>query len=197
MPKTFSDSEREYIKKRLLEEVSDCLAQYGIRKTTVDDIVRRVGIPKGTFYLFYESKEALVFDAVLKLNTDIQTQLIDSVTNLKESPSVDTLTDMIFDLYKSLGDSFLLKLLSNGELNYYMQKAPPEFMEMNIADDDFMVDKLMALFPEMNRERNALYSAALRGAFLTLMHQKEIGYKNFDELLRMMIRGIVIQMFGG
>ena len=30
MPKTFSDSERKYIKKRLIEEATYCLSQYGV-----------------------------------------------------------------------------------------------------------------------------------------------------------------------
>ncbi|MFH1513530.1 MAG: helix-turn-helix domain-containing protein, partial [Bacillota bacterium] len=60
MPKSFSDAERAYIKERLLREAEACLAAYGVRKTTVDELVRRAGIPKGTFYLFYASKEALI-----------------------------------------------------------------------------------------------------------------------------------------
>jgi AcrR family transcriptional regulator len=39
--------EREYIKKRLMEEAQDCLRLYGIRKTTVDELVKRANIPKG------------------------------------------------------------------------------------------------------------------------------------------------------
>ena len=34
----------------------------GVKKTTVDELVKRTGIPKGTFYLFYPSKEMLLFD---------------------------------------------------------------------------------------------------------------------------------------
>ena len=52
MPKSYSDQEREYIKKRLKDEATKCLIQYGVRRTTVDEIVKRVNIPKGTFYLF-------------------------------------------------------------------------------------------------------------------------------------------------
>ena len=56
MPKSYSDQERAYIRKRLKEEAAVCMGQYGIRRTTVDEIVRLVNIPKGTFYLFYSSK---------------------------------------------------------------------------------------------------------------------------------------------
>lgn len=50
MPKSYSDQERAYIYRRLKEEAGKCLAQYGIRRTTVDEIVKRANIPKGTFY---------------------------------------------------------------------------------------------------------------------------------------------------
>lgn len=56
MPKSYSEQEWEYIRKRLKEEAAKCLARYGARRTTVDEIVKRVNIPKGTFYLFYKSK---------------------------------------------------------------------------------------------------------------------------------------------
>ena len=66
MPKAYSDQEKEYIRKRLKEEAAKCLAQYGIKRTTVDEIVQRVKIPKGTFYLFYQSKEMLLFEVILE-----------------------------------------------------------------------------------------------------------------------------------
>lgn len=72
MPKTFSDSERAYIRRRLMEEAKECLGLYGIRKTTVDELVKRVKIPKGTFYLFYESKELLFFDVFCTLHDEMQ-----------------------------------------------------------------------------------------------------------------------------
>lgn len=64
LPKCYSDQEREYIKKRLKEEAAACMGQFGIRRTTVDELVKRVNIPKGTFYLFYKSKELLLFDVI-------------------------------------------------------------------------------------------------------------------------------------
>ena len=56
MPRAYSDQERAYIRKRLHEEAVLCIKQYGMRKTSVDELVQRVNIPKGTFYLFYPSK---------------------------------------------------------------------------------------------------------------------------------------------
>ncbi|MEX1308039.1 MAG: TetR/AcrR family transcriptional regulator [Eubacteriales bacterium] len=197
MPKTFSDSEREYIKKRLIEETSDCLSLYGIRKTTVDEIVKRVGIPKGTFYLFYESKESLIFDVILSFNAEVQGKLVAQVEKMSEKPDAEALTDIIFGLYQSVKKSFLMKIMVNGELDFFMRKAPPEYNAQHAAEDDFMLGQLIELFPTMDAEKSSIYSGALRGAFLVPMYEKELNLENFDETLRLMIRGIVIQMFGG
>ena len=45
MPKTYSEQEKAYIRERLLAEAKKSLAQYGIRKTTVDELVKRL-IPR-------------------------------------------------------------------------------------------------------------------------------------------------------
>ncbi|MBN1777949.1 MAG: TetR/AcrR family transcriptional regulator [Clostridiales bacterium] len=196
MPRSFSESEKTYIRELLMQEAETCLALYGIRKTTVDELVRRVKIPKGTFYLFYESKEALIFDVILKYNTEIQDKLIGQISGMRKKPDAEKLTDIVFCLYKSLDGSFLLKLVENGELELLMRKAPPGFVQANTLDDEMMVDKLMALFPGTDKAKSALFSAALRGAFLLLLHKKEIAYDRFDDMLRVIVRGVIIQMFG-
>jgi ABC-type multidrug transport system fused ATPase/permease subunit len=197
MPKTFSDSERAYIKARLMEEAKKCLALYGIRKTTVDELVNRVNIPKGTFYLFYESKEHLIFDVILQFNDETQQRMIAEVSTLKDDLDQEKLTDVIFGLYQTLGDSFLPKLIGNGELDFYMRKLPAELSQTHAEHDDRMVERLVALLPERNMADAKVFSAAMRGIFLSLLHKQDIGADVFDDALRVMIRGIVIQMFEG
>ena len=84
MPKSYSEQEKEYIKKRLKEEAAKCLAQYGVRHTTVDEIVQRVNIPKGTFYLFYKSKELLLFEVILEEHEMIEQKMYQAVNEMKQ-----------------------------------------------------------------------------------------------------------------
>lgn len=63
---THDQKEANYIKKRLKEEAGICLAQFGIKGTTGDELVRRVKIPKVTIYLFNKSKELLVFEVLME-----------------------------------------------------------------------------------------------------------------------------------
>ncbi len=194
MPKTFSESERLYIKERLMQEAEKCLAQYGIRKTTVDELVKRVNIPKGTFYLFYESKERLLFDVILRFNDEIQQKLLNDISALPGIPNADMLTDIIFRLYKKLDDSFLPRLMQDGELEFFMRTLPPELSQLHTEHDDSKVRQLLSMLPGMREERAEVYSAALRSVFLTLLYKNEIGAAIFDETLRIMIHGVVLQM---
>jgi len=40
-----------------------------------------------------------------------------------------------------------------------------------------------------------VYSAVMRGIFLSMLHKHEIGEEVFEDALRLMIRGVVMQMF--
>ena len=61
MPKVYSDEEKKAIIERLKREANILMQEKGVKKTTVDELVKRAGIPKGTFYLFYPSKEMLLW----------------------------------------------------------------------------------------------------------------------------------------
>jgi AcrR family transcriptional regulator len=197
MPKSFSESERAWLKERLIDEAQACLALFGIRRTTVDELCRRVNIPKGTFYLFYASKELLFFDVFCALHDAFQHKLLADIAVLDQGVDADTLTDIIYSLYQSLDGSYLLTLATSGELELLFRKLPPALSKQHAEQDDFRVDELVSRVPGMKKENVRIYSAALRGIFITLLHKKEVGEDVFDEALRIMIRGVVSQMFAG
>ncbi|MCZ0702919.1 AcrR family transcriptional regulator [Natronobacillus azotifigens] len=48
----------------ILQAAEQLFAEKSVSKVTIKDIVQRTGIAKGTFYLYFESKEALVWEFV-------------------------------------------------------------------------------------------------------------------------------------
>ena len=60
-----TDYETEQLRKALLKETRHCAVTLGMKKTSVEQLTKSVGIAKGSFYKFYESKEMLFF-AVLE-----------------------------------------------------------------------------------------------------------------------------------
>ncbi|MBJ8325556.1 TetR/AcrR family transcriptional regulator [Streptococcus pacificus] len=66
------DSSKDYFVKRhdILREAQVLFAQNGYEKTSVNAILNRVGIAKGTFYYYFNSKEE-VLDAIIEEITDM------------------------------------------------------------------------------------------------------------------------------
>ncbi len=195
MPKSFTEHERAYIKQRLVQEAETCLRLYGLKKTTVDELVRRVKIPKGTFYLFYESKELLFFDVVMRLQETMTRELLREIEAIPEPVDPDRVTGVMFRLYKSIQDSCLFSLITNGELELLMRKLPPEAVETNARIDDMNVEMLLPPAHGLSPERIKAYSGALRAVFLSMLHRREIGDDVFDDALELMLRGVITRMF--
>ena len=78
MARSFSEREKENIKKSLQDACKRSWTQYGYKKTSVDELCKQIGISKGAFYLFFESKEAL-FCEVLCL---VQKQIYDAASQI-------------------------------------------------------------------------------------------------------------------
>ena len=195
MPKTFSDSERTIIRQRLMDAAGECLIRFGVRKTTVDELVRRANIPKGTFYLFYESKELLFFEVFQKRYDEVQKKMTSESAGMTQTPNPLELTELIFSLYKMAEDSFLLRFITEGDLDMMLRKLPPEVASEYAGRDFFSLEHLISSIPCLNPYFSKVSGAALKGVFLSMLHKKEIGEDVFDDALKVMIYGVAILMF--
>lgn len=195
LPKAYSDQEKEYIRKRLKEEAAKCLAQYGIKRTTVDEIVQRVKIPKGTFYLFYQSKEMLLFEVILEQHDLIEKKLWKEISSIDpQDLNAEKLTDIIVEFYQMAGEMPILKLLNSGEVELLARKLPPEVLEEHLGHDNAMVDRLFASFPIKNNVDTRALSAAFRAIYFSTLHKEEIGEEYYEEGLRLMVLGLINQL---
>jgi AcrR family transcriptional regulator len=195
MPKSFSENERMIIKKRLIDEAEACLSQFGIRKTTVDELVRRANIPKGTFYLFYESKELLFLDVYNRFHDEMHKRYLAEIDKMDDGITPRQMSEFIFKIYKETKASFLLRFIASGELELLIRKLPPELVQANAEIDNLSVEKLLSLVPNIKAEKIKVLSAALRAIFMAMLYEEEIGAEVFDDALMILIRGVVNQMF--
>ena len=195
MPKCYSDQEREYIKKRLKEEAVACMGQFGIRRTTVDELVKRVNIPKGTFYLFYKSKELLLFDVIQEQHERVNQKLYQAISEVADqSLSAEKLTDMIYEFYKMTEEMPIFRLMDSEEIELLVRKLPREVVEAHLQDDTDTIQKMFALLPVKKEADVKMMSAAFHAIYYATLHKKEIGEEEYDQALRMLIYGIVIQI---
>ena len=78
MPKPFSTAQKETIREKLMEVGRTCFLRYGLKKTTIDDLVKPAGIAKASFYLFFDSKEALYMAIFLQEIPEMMERMMDA-----------------------------------------------------------------------------------------------------------------------
>ena len=194
MPKSYSEQERAYIRERLKEEAADCLATYGVRRTTVDEIVRRVNIPKGTFYLFYQSKELLLFEVIQEQQQSINRRLFQVISGLSGTKvSAEELTDAIYAFYKMAEEMPILKLIGTGEVELLARSLPREVVQAHLQDDTDTIGEMLAMLPVKKDVDINVVSAAFHAVYYATLHKAEIG-EAYDQALRTLIYGIVAQL---
>lgn len=193
MPKRYSDQERAYIKKRLKEEAAACMGQFGIRRTTVDEIVKRVNIPKGTFYLFYPSKELLLFEVIQEQHALVNQKLYQELSGLVETDlSAEKITDVIFEFYKLTEEMPVFRLMDSGEIELLVRKLPQEVVEAHLQEDT--IPELFSLLPVKKDVDIPVLSTALHAIYYATLHKKEIGEAQYEQALRLLIHGVVTQI---
>src|SRR5258708_14469796 len=85
MPKAFSEQEKETLRAQFRAKGKRLFEKQGLKKTSVDELTEAVGISKGAFYLFYESKEELFLEILEELEIDFRSHIF----NLSIGPQED------------------------------------------------------------------------------------------------------------
>ena len=205
MPKLYSEEEKRQIIEKLKKEANILMLERGVKKTTVDELVKRAGIPKGTFYLFYPSKEMLLYDVSQDFHEQVDCYITNGVRkiirdknlSMKEpdfSDCVEEFTDVILGAMEITYQSCLKVLLNPGSMSLILSKIPDEVLEKHRKEDSGIGG---GLFKGL-AVKNGMSAEAVVGAFMMIifggMYKREIGETNWKESMRIVIRGIVFQL---
>jgi len=124
----FTESEKEQIRQCLLTKGKELFIQYGLSKTSIDDLVQACGIGKGSFYKFYSSKEEL-FYVILNNQEEVSNRLIGE--HLQGNLPPKELISSFFHLAFQLADEnpLLQQWFQEGEAERITRKLPRHLIE--------------------------------------------------------------------
>jgi AcrR family transcriptional regulator len=143
MPKAFSEQEKQIISQRLLEQGYKQFSAYGIKKTNIEEIAKAVGISKGAFYGFYESKEELFMDVIEETEIRVRKELM-AVIELP-GPSPRARLYQIFTKAISLFSSLpILKIFSSGDFELLFQRIPGKKLQDHLSSDLVFFEELIS-----------------------------------------------------
>ena len=193
MATAFSDNEKERIKIKLNIAAQECLGKFGVRKTTVDQLVQMAGISKGAFYIFYPSKEILFFTVFEEYQRDLMEEAF-SKFNETEYISAQEFSELIYEIYQKVRRSFIMNIVQNQEFDYLMRKIPEEYILNHHSFDDMLAKNLLSHLKVKKVIDAGVVTASLRAIFMSMLHVKEIGEKDFDKVLKLLITGLSQQL---
>ena len=193
MATAFTDKEKEVIRKKLHKAAKECLQRYGVRKTTVDQMVEMVDISKGSFYNFYSSKEMLFFRVLEEYQIDIMNRLEEHLEQ-KNQINANQFVQLLYDFYQDFRYSFVFTIFKNHEMELLIRKLPKEVIITHHLLDDRMAEKIVSRINIRESVSVEIVSALFRTIAMSILHIEEIGEKQFDTVLKLLIQGIVGQI---
>ena len=190
MATAFTDEEKKVIKKKLHTVAKECLQRYGVKKTTVDQIVVMANISKGSFYNFYSSKEILFFAVLEEYQIDIMNRLTEQ---LEQENLINTnqFVQLLYDFYQDFRYSFMYTIFKNNEMELLIRKLPKEVITTHHLLDNGMIEKIVSRINIQENITVEIVSALFRTIAMCILHIDEIGGKQFDTVLKLLIQGIV------
>ena len=76
-------------RERIVATAQALFARFGLRKTTMEEIVRRANVAKGTFYKYFSNKEVLFLEVVERESETLTALLREAVCQALTPPRED------------------------------------------------------------------------------------------------------------
>ncbi len=203
MPRAFSESERERIEQRLLDAGRELFERQGLRKTNVAELARAAGIGKGSFYLFFPTKEDLFLALTDRFEREAKQALVDRLEVLiAEGVRGPELLRSYFVLQFELLEThpFLRILADPEQAEALMHKVSPERVAAEVERDASYFAELIA-----DWQRRGLVdpsvdpraaSALSRAVFALIQGRGLIGEQDWPGMLELLIDALARRLAG-
>lgn len=137
MPPIFTFEKREEIKTQLLEIGIALIKEKGIKKMTIDEVVEKAGIGKGTFYHFFTSKESYVFGVIQFSKENLYRYLNDVVAENGGIRRKDL--EEFLHKFSFSGSLNIISFMTQDDEEWLMKKLPRE-MALNPQKEDGIIN---------------------------------------------------------
>ena len=189
----FSEEENTKIRRSLLAEARSRALTAGMRKTSVEELTAAVGISKGSFYKYFDSKELLFFEVLEELHSELYAVAKEALIANSSLAASERATEALLAVCRRLSQTGAMRFIeSDAEL--ILRRIPEAVKAGHYHDDEAHVCELLREGGFAPKGGAELAAATVRGLILTVSHRDEIGEK-YPEVLRILIRGAMNELF--
>ncbi|MFP8952515.1 TetR/AcrR family transcriptional regulator [Natrialbaceae archaeon A-arb3/5] len=195
--KGFSDDDRERIRDELVAEGQSLFSQFGLERTRIKDITDAVGIGTSTFYQFFDSKEELYGEVLLREHQQFRAEIDDAVENadsVREQIRA-TLQTMFVEVDSS---PLIYRLIVEGELRSLqanMSEEEKEALVDQIYGNPLEQIEAWTEHPQFRHDDPRTVNTLLRNLIFTSRSRNVIqrdGEKERDEAARELMIDVVV-----
>lgn len=191
MARSFTEREKENIKRSLQEACKQSWTQYGYKKTSVDDLCKQVGISKGAFYLFFESKEALFCEVLCFVQEQICNAALEVIEKYKEKHGVAEALKLIYREYDK--NNFLYHSDST-DFTILMNKLSEE-QAKKIEESNYMSQRLFLSQPYLKFKVDADLAMSVIYSLIMNIKNKDILPRDHMETFDFMVDHLIDSLY--
>lgn len=194
----FSEDEERRIRERLQEAGRDSFSRFGLKRTRIEDLCRSAGIAKGSFYRFYESKEALCFELLEQEELSRDALLREGLGAAETPESFAGVLIEAFDAFER--SAVAMRLLELDEFQVMVRRISTGIIREHQGRDQ---ERMYELFGKDSRLGKRLagepepLAALFRALFMLSLHREEIGEELFPEVRRTLFQAVVRGLWRG
>lgn len=194
MPRGFNEQEKQKIKQSLMDEGRRLFSQFGLKKTSVNELAKAVGIAPGSFYTFFISKEELYFEIIEQEEERIKNEFInyeiDKGKDIKQS-----IKNLLLQAFDTIEESPLIsQLYFENNHQALLRKLPQEKLEEHFNKDHDTLTIVTSKWKAEGFLQNIdddVMAGLFRALFMMSLHKREIGEHVYPQTLKLLLDLIV------
>jgi transcriptional regulator, TetR family len=136
MSRGFTQEEKIIISNALIEALEEELRSQKLNKISIEDLVKKVGISKGSFYNFFPSKEILFSHVVNNIQQKLILEIM-SIANKEQITNKNKLKLILTTIVEKLQSNSWLQDLNSGEFEVILRKLP-EDLKKSLSSQDII-----------------------------------------------------------
>lgn len=189
----FTDYETEQLRKALLKETRHCAVTLGMKKTSVEQLAKAVGIAKGSFYKFYESKEMLFFAVLEGIHAELYEVADRALCESDGLPPSERAAEAVLAVCRRLSDTGDMVFIEH-DAKLLLQRLPDDIKNVHYHDDETHIRLLLEKYDLVPNRGISLAAATVRGLILTVSHKEQIG-ELYPQVLETLVYGACRELF--
>lgn len=191
MPVIFNETNYDKYKVLLLESGLELAKQGGLKSITLENVTKRVGMAKGTFYTFFPSKEEFIYQISVynrEKAKNYYSELVEKYGLLGEQ-EVKAFLEFLF-----LSPNNIYTYLTQEDYGYLRARWPMEYSLNSEADEETTQWLLSSMKAKANCDWRVIANLMKAITFVT-MEKRMMHQEAYTETITLLIESITNYIF--